>query len=391
MEFALPPTLERFREEVGRYLDSITTPELLAELEGPEGGHLGAPHTRAFIRRLGADGWLGIGWPKEYGGMGRGWWEQFIFFEELYARGLPFPVLECAAIGPTIMRVGTEEQRREFLPPILRGELVIAVGYTEPNAGTDLASLQTRAVREGDEYVINGQKIFTSNAGFADYIWLAARTDPDAPKHRGISIFMVDTRSPGFSAVPLEVWGGVRTYITYYDNVRVPASRLIGQENDGWRLIGMQLDFERIALSPVSMVERLLRELMEWACRTTYAGKPVADDPWVGDQLAQLAVEVEVAKMLAYRNVWLIERGEVPYVGASMAKVFTVDLQLKLAHIGIQVMDLYGQLTPASPDAPLRGRLERLYERVRILTFGGGTREIQLDIIGYKGLGLPRG
>ncbi|HLM17531.1 MAG TPA: acyl-CoA dehydrogenase family protein, partial [Acidimicrobiia bacterium] len=236
---------EQLRRELRAYYDKLLTPEVE---EGLARGHGIGPVNRQVVRQMGEDGWLGIGWPEEYGGQGRSAIEQFIFFDESMRAGAPVPMLTINTVGPTIMDFGTDEQKAEFLPRILKGEVHFCIGYTEPGAGTDLAALTTKAVRDGDEYIINGQKMFTSGAAYADYIWLAARTDPTVKKHKGISIFIVPTSSPGFSYRPLHTMPGVSTFYTFYDDVRVPATAIVGGENEGWRLITTQLNFERAAL-----------------------------------------------------------------------------------------------------------------------------------------------
>ncbi len=254
MDFALDDTQRSLVAEVRAYLADHITPELAEEVAGsPEGG---GPHWKAYIRQMGADGMLGMGWPTEYGGKGYGPVEQYLFYEEICRSGIPIPVVAVQTVAPAIMAVGTDEQKARYLPGILAGDIDFAIGYTEPEAGSDLAALRTRATRDGDEWVIDGQKVFTSGAHMADYIWLAARTDPDAPKHKGISVFIVDARSPGITITPQEVMGGFRTNTTFYDQVRVPADALVGELNQGWSYITTQLNYERLALATASPVER---------------------------------------------------------------------------------------------------------------------------------------
>src|SRR5438874_1777220 len=230
---------------------------------GPPGE--GSPVFRELVKQMGSDGWLGIGWPKEYGGQGRPVTDQFIFFDEVQRAGAPFPFVTINTVGPTIMRFGTEEQRAFYLSRILAGELNFAIGYTEPEAGTDLASLRTKAVIDGDEFVINGNKIFTSGANQADYIWLACRTDPEAPKHKGISLIIVPTDTKGFSWSPIVTVGGVMTTATYYDDLRVPVANRVGEENEGWRMITTQLNHERVGLAALGgLGRRLYEEVTDW-------------------------------------------------------------------------------------------------------------------------------
>src|SRR5437879_9612571 len=261
------PEQQALRDEVRRYFGQLLTPEVRARLAEGEPGEGGAAY-REVVARIGADGWLGVGWPKEYGGQGRPANDQFILFDEIQRAGAPFPFVTINTVGPTIMAFGSDEQKAFFLPRILRGEMHFAIGYTEPGAGTDLASLRTRAVRDGDEYVVNGNKVFTTGAHDADFIWLACRTDPDAPKHKGISILLVDTTLPGYKVTPIITVADGRTNATYFDDVRVPASMVVGGENNGWKLITTQLNHERVALSPPGHIERRAGEARRWAHQT---------------------------------------------------------------------------------------------------------------------------
>ncbi|MGH9080166.1 MAG: acyl-CoA dehydrogenase family protein, partial [Acidimicrobiales bacterium] len=243
MRLALTEAQSALQHELRSYFARLVT-----EIEGMKSEE---PSYTRYIRRMGEDGWLGIGWPREYGGLGRGPVDQMIFVEESHWAGVPLPLLTLNSIGPTLMRLGTEEQRSRWLPGILRGQLHFAVGYTEPSAGTDLASLQTGARRDGDEFVIRGEKLYTSAIQYAGYVWLAARTDQNAPKHKGLSVFVVPTDAPGFHWTPLRTTAGEFTSSTYYEDVRVPATNLIGRENQGWSIITNQLNHERVAICPV--------------------------------------------------------------------------------------------------------------------------------------------
>jgi len=393
MDFELTPEQQALQHEIYAYMDELVTPELEAELlRLPEGGpEEEAPEYTRCLHRLGDDGWLGVGWPKEYGGKDLGPIEQYIFFDAVYGHHLvPIPMLALNTVGPTIMRVGTPEQKERFLPPILRGRLNIGIGYTEPSAGSDLASLKTTAVRDGDHYVIKGQKVFTSLAHFCDYIWLAARTDPGAKKHRGISIFFVDTRSPGFTIDPMYCMGGFRTNITHYDDVRVPRDCLIGEENQGWYYINTQLAMERITLVPHSRARRMVDELVRWSREAMLDGAPVSEQPWVRAKLAEMARDAEVLRLFNYRVAWLIGQGQVPFAEASMVKVFGSELFQRLHGFGLQMMGMLGQLEPASGLAPLEGRVEREYLAKMLLTFGGGANEILRDLVALFGLNMPR-
>jgi alkylation response protein AidB-like acyl-CoA dehydrogenase len=379
---------QALREELRVYFARLVTPEYQAELAESEGG--GALYHRV-VRQLGADGWLGVGWPPEYGGQGRSPVEQFIFFDEASRAGVLLPTLTINAVAPTLMQHGTEEQKRRLLPTILRGECHFAIGYTEPSAGTDLASLRTRAVRDGGGWIINGTKVFTSQAEYADYIWLAARTDPNAPKHKGISIFMVSTRLPGYKITPIWTMGGVRTNATYYEDVRVPADALVGEENGGWWLITMQLNHERVALMSVGFVARIFEDVRRWAQETRLAdGRRVIDQPWVQVHLARVYAKLEVLKLLNWQQACSMAKGTLNYAEASAVKVFGSEFYVEAYQLLLEVMGQAGTLRAGSPGVVLKGRVERMYRATLILTFGGGTNEVQRDIIAMAGLAMPR-
>jgi 3-oxocholest-4-en-26-oyl-CoA dehydrogenase alpha subunit len=360
---------------------------LVAEVEGSD--LRGSPYTH-YIRRMGADGWLGIGWPVEYGGQARGAIDQMIFVEESHWAGVPLPLLTLNSVGPTLMALGTAEQKQRILPGILRGEVHFSIGYTEPSAGTDLASLQTRAVRDGDEYVINGQKIYTSAIQYADYVWLAVRTDPDVPKHKGLSVFIVPVDSPGFSWVPLATIAGDITSSTFYEDVRVPAENLVGAENQGWKLITNQLNHERVAICPASGLLRSLAEVRRWAQNHQLRdGRRLIDHEWVQMTLAKVHAKVEVLKLFNWKVAWASDKGLNP-ADASATKVYGTELALEVYRQLLEVVGQAGYLVEGSPGAVLRGRLERQSRTQTIFTFGGGTNEIQRDIIAMIGLGMPR-
>jgi 3-oxocholest-4-en-26-oyl-CoA dehydrogenase alpha subunit len=382
------PDEKKLKAELRAYFEELVTPELLDEIAGSDGG--GPLYTRA-LRRMGQDGWLGIGWPVEVGGRGRPAIEQYIFFDEVQRAGFPIPFLTLCTVGPTLIKYGTDEQRARMLPAILRGELHFAIGYTEPSAGTDLASLTTRAVRDGETYVVTGQKVFTSLAEYADYVWLAVRTDADAPKHKGISILMVDTKLPGFSLTPIRTLGGNRTNATYYDAVRVPVSMRVGRENEGWRLITTQLNHERVALMTPGPVARFIDETLAWARRARRPdGTRVIDEPWVQRNLARARASIEVLELLAWRQAWNIDRGVLDPAEASTVKVFGSERFVAIYQLLLEVLGQPGYLAKGSPGAVLRGRIETYYRTTLVLTFGGGVNEVQRDIIATAGLAMPR-
>ena len=395
MHVDLTPEQRALQRELRDYFADLMTPELQHEIAGSEGG---GPLYRKTLKKMGADGWLGIGWPKQYGGQGRTPIEQMIFADEVQRVGFPLPFLTLNTVGPTLMHFGSDELRQDFLPRILRGECHFSIGYSEPGAGTDLASLKTRAVRDGDpskpadqqDWLINGQKVFTSLADFADYIWLAARTDPSAPKHRGISMFVVPTRSPGFKLTPTWTMGGVRTNTTYYENVRVPHRNLVGGENQGWSLITSQLNHERVSLTPYGPSQRMFEEVRTWAKETRLAdGRRVIDQGWVRDSLAWVYAKLEALRLMQWKLAWSMTRGRLSPADASAVKVYATELYVQAYRRLMEILGPAGALTADSPGAAARGRLERMYRATLILTFGGGTNEVQRDIIAMAGLGLP--
>jgi len=348
-----------------------------------------APYLR-YIRHMGGDGWLGLGWPPEYGGQGRGPVDQMIFVEESHWAGVPLPLLTLNSVGPTIMALGTDEQKRRILPGILRGETHFSIGYTEPSAGTDLASLRTRAERDGDEYVINGEKIFTSAIQYADYVWLAARTDPEAPNHKALSVFIVPVDTPGFHWTPLPTIAGDITSSTFYEDVRVPAANLVGAENEGWKIITNQLNHERVAICPASGLLRSLADVRRFAQDHKLAdGRTVIDQEWVRVTLARVHAKVEVLKLLNWKVAGSGGKGLNP-ADASVTKVYGTEVALEVYRLLTEVIGQAGYLTAESPGAVLQGRLERQSRSQTIFTFGGGTNEIQRDIIAMIGLGMPR-
>jgi 3-oxocholest-4-en-26-oyl-CoA dehydrogenase alpha subunit len=371
------------RAELRAYFADLLTDEVRHALDSEgEGGEV----FRSLVRRMGKDGWLGIGWPKEYGGQGRPTSDQFIFFTEVQRARAPFPFVTLNTVGPTIMRYGTEEQKSFFLSGILAGEINFAIGYTEPGAGTDLASLRTRAVLDGDEWTINGNKIFTSGADQADYIWLASRTDPDAPKHKGISIFLVPTSSPGFSCTPLVTVGGVATTASYYDNVRVPRSALIGDLNEGWRLITGQLNHERVGLAAVgALAQRLWTETAAWV-----VDHGSADVGWVQADLARTYALLQAQKLLNWRMTAAVAADTLGPADSSAVKVFGTESTVEIYRRLLGVVGAAGYMSPGSPGAALHGELERAGRQAQINTFGGGVNEVQREILAMAGLGMKR-
>ncbi|MAI26444.1 MAG: acyl-CoA dehydrogenase [Spirochaeta sp.] len=388
MHIAYTPEQESLREELRAYYDKLLTPEVRAAIHE---GHGTGEAMRATVRQIGADGWLGIGWPKEYGGQGRSEMEQFIFFDESMRAGAPVPMLTINTVGPTLYRNGTEEQKEFFLPRILRGEIHFCIGYTEPNAGTDLASLSTRADRDGDDYIINGQKVYTSLASDADYIWLATRTDQTASKHGGISIFVVDMKTPGVKATPMSLLSDHNICTTFYDNVRVPATNLVGGENRGWKLITSQLNHERVTICSPGMLENAYDQILAWARETRRPdGTRIIDQEWVQTNLAQVHAGLHFLRLINWKVAWASTQGNLDVADASSVKVFGTEFYLEAFRLLMEVMGERAYLQRGSPGAIVQGYAESLYRSLLILTFGGGTNEVQRDLIGLFGLGLPR-
>ncbi|GAA1314064.1 acyl-CoA dehydrogenase family protein [Streptomyces sanglieri] len=360
---------------------------------------------RRVLRRIGADGMLGLGWPVEYGGQGRGADEQFVFFDEAYRAGAPVSMVTLNTVGPTLMKYGTDEQKAYFLPRILSGELVFAIGYSEPEAGTDLASMRTRAVRDredaagpdgagdGGHWVIDGQKIFTSNAQNADWIWLACRTDPEAPKHQGISIILVPTDSPGFSWTPIETVGGLTTTATYYDGIRVPATNLVGPENGGWGLITNQLNHERVALAAIGMQAEDFYGAALAHARTPdpVTGRRPADEPWVRGRLAEAYARLAATRLLNWRLVGEVGAGSPAPGEASGVKFAGTESAVEVYRMCQEITGEAGMVRGGSPGAFGDGELERMNRAAQINTFGGGVSEVQREIVATMRLGMKRG
>ena len=379
------------RKELREYFAALLTPEVRAQL-GRAGE--GSPKFRSVVRQMGADGWLGLGWPTEYGGQGRDAIDQFILFDEVQRAGAPFPFVTVNTVGPTIMAFGTPEQKERYLPGVLAGEVNFAIGYTEPEAGTDLASLRTRASRDGDEWRINGNKVFTSGANQADYVWLACRTDPDAPKHQGISIIIVPTSSPGFKCTPIVTVGSVVTQASFYDDVRVPVENVVGEVNSGWRLITNQLNHERVGLAALGgLTHRLYDDVVAW-CTATDAGdgtgRRMVDVPWVQMDLARAHALLEAMKLLNWRMAAAVAANTLGPSDASAAKVYGVETQIECYRLFLGILGAVGYLPEGSPGAVLHGEVERAARAAQINTFGGGVVEVLREIVATAGLGMAR-
>jgi alkylation response protein AidB-like acyl-CoA dehydrogenase len=388
MRIAYTPDQERLRLELRGYFGELMTPEVRAALAGGDDDLGDGQAYRSIVRQLGRDGWLALSWPEEFGGRGGSALDQLIFTDEAATARVPVPFLTINTVGPTIMRFGTPAQKEFYLPKIAAGEIHFSIGYSEPEAGTDLASLRTTAVRDGQEYVINGQKMWTSLIQYADYVWLACRTDPAADRHKGLSIIIVPVTAAGFSWTPVPTVAGVVTSATYYSGVRVPLSSLVGEENQGWPLITNQLNHERVALTSAAPVMAALADVRDWAASVRQAdGRRVIDAEWAQLNLARVHAKAEFLKLLNWRVA--SAGGVLGRADASATKVFGTEFAVEAYRLLMEVLGARGVVRSGSPGEILAGRIERAHRAALILTFGGGTNEVQRDIIAAAALGLP--
>lgn len=390
MRISYTPEQEELRRELRAYFSKLMTPERSEALLAVGGEYGTGDAYRETVAQMGRDGWLALGWPKEYGGQARSTMDQLIFTDEAAIAGAPVPFLTINSVAPTIMAFGTEEQKKFFLPKIASGDLHFAIGYSEPGAGTDLANLRTAAVRDGDDYVVNGQKMWTSLIQYADYVWLAVRTNNEAKKHRGISVLIVPTDAEGFSWTPVHTMAGASTSATYYQDVRVPVGNRVGEENGGWKLVTNQLNHERVALVSAQPIFTALSQVREWAQNTKDGrGSRLVDSEWVQLNLARVHAKAEYLKLINWELASAEE--EAPSAAdASAAKVFGTELATEAYRLLMEILGPSATLRQESHGALLRGRVERMHRSSLILTFGGGTNEVQRDIIGMAALGLPR-
>ena len=378
---------KELRKEFRAYFSNLIKPEHREELRSAESGDL----YKTLIRQQGLDGMLAVGWPEQYGGRGLTESEQLIRYEEALLAGAPTPFVTLNTVGPSIISKGTDEQKKRFLPGIASGELHFSIGYTEPGAGTDLAALTTSAVKQGGHYLVNGNKVYTSGAEGADYVWLAARTNPDVPKHKGISILVMDTKDPGFSYGPIHTMGGVRTNVTYYTDVKVPADMIIGEENGGWRLITEQLNHERVGLAAWGIQGwKIFRAALEWARNTKNAdGQRVIDDPLAQRNLAEVYAHLEAMRVMNARMSWQLDQQKMDPVFPSAIKVYSTEIMLEICRILMDVVGPHALIAAGSEGAVLHGDLEHEYRRATISTFGGGVVEVLRGLVATHGLGMP--
>ena len=390
MKIELTKNQKKLKDELKEYFSSLLNKELLSEMSDPQFFEGGGPEFKKALKIMGQDGWIGLSWPKEFGGKEFTPIEQYIFVEEIMRTGFPFPFLTTESVGPMIAQYGSDWAKETIAKSILRGETIFAIGYSEPNAGTDLASLKTQALPDKEGFKINGQKIWTSLANYADYIWLAARTNNDVKKHKGISMFIVPTDDDGFSYTPIQTLGDVTTNMTYYDDIYVSKDNLVGELNSGWNLITSQLNLERLALVNHGPVDELYHQLLSLAKSTKVDSTNVLSDiDWVKSNFAKIYSGLETLKLICWKQVWGMENNVLSMTDASLAKIYGSEYFIEAYRM---MMEIFGELSIIRDDSLsiLNSRLERMYRTASILTFGGGTNEVQRDIISMAGLLMPR-
>ena len=390
MKIELTKNQQKLKDELKEYFSALLNKELLSEMSDPRFFEGGGPEFKKALKIMGQDGWIGLSWPKEFGGKEFTPIEQYIFVEEIMRTGFPFPFLTTESVGPMIAQYGSDWAKETIAKSILRGETIFAIGYSEPNAGTDLASLKTQALPDKEGFKINGQKIWTSLANYADYIWLAARTNNEVKKHKGISMFIVPTDDDGFSYTPIQTLGDVTTNMTYYDDIYVSKDNLVGELNSGWNLITSQLNLERLALVNHGPVDELYHQLLSLAKSTKVDSINVLSDiDWVKSNFAKIYSGLETLKLICWKQVWGMENNVLSMTDASLAKIYGSEYFIEAYRM---MMEIFGELSIIRDDSLsiLNSRLERMYRTASILTFGGGTNEVQRDIISMAGLLMPR-
>jgi 3-oxocholest-4-en-26-oyl-CoA dehydrogenase alpha subunit len=387
VEFGFTQDEENILKEVKKFIESESTPELIAEtlaIGGCYGGELG----RKFIKKFAANGWLTSNWPIEYGGLGASAVANFAIREEMAYARVPLAFVAAHMAGPTIMHFGSEEMKQKWLLPIARGEVEFALGYTETQAGSDLSLIQIRAEDKGDHFIVNGQKMFNTHAHVADFHWLAACTDPQAKRYRGVSLLIVDLKSPGITVRPMITMAGWRTNEVFYDDVVVPKENMVGEINQGFYYTMAALDYER--MFPLGSYYRLFDDIVKYVRETKLNGHPLSQNPIIRNRLAELKIEIEASKLLYYRLAHMLDKGEIPNYQTSMQKTFATELGQRITKTGMDILGLYGQLRKGDRWAKLAGEVEFYYRWSVVDTIYAGTSEIQRNIIAIRGLNLPR-
>lgn len=374
----------QLRQELRSYFASLL-PDDERRLAGSQGAS--GPRFREIVRMLGRDGWLGVGWPTEYGGRGMSDHEQFIFYDEVQRAGVPFPLVTVNTVGPMLMKFGTEEQKQKYLPGMLRGEIIFAIGYTEPSAGTDLAAVSTKAVADGDNWIINGSKVFTTGGDTSDYVWLACRTDPDVRKHEGISIFIVPCSDPGFSVTPINTVSGLNTTSTFYQDIVATKADLVGELNGGWGLITSQLNHERLALAAlggrsIQLYETALAHAQE---------NGTIEQPWVRREFARLYARLEAMRLLNWQLVDAVAEDRLTGAAAGAAKVYGTETHIEVQRTLSRILGPEATIRPNEPFDVMHGEVEQLSRQGIVNTFGGGVNDVLRDMVATGVLGLPRG
>ncbi|MDY6967981.1 MAG: acyl-CoA dehydrogenase family protein [Spirochaetota bacterium] len=387
MNFDFTKEEKELLEEVITFIKKESTPEMLKETDDM-GDIYGGPEGRKIIQKMAAKGWLTPTWPKEYGGIDASEVVSYMIREEMGYQGLPFGFIAAHMAGPTILRFGSDEMKKKWLPPIARGEYEFALGYTEPQAGSDLSALMMKVEDKGDHLLLNGNKIFNTSCHLADYHWLAARTNPEGPRHKGVSMMIVDLKTPGITISPMITMAGWQTNEVVYEDVKVPKENVVGEVNKGFYYLMAALDFER--MFPLGRYRRLFDNLIDYTKETIVNGKPLSKDPIIRQKMAQLATEIEVTRLLYYQLADILDRGGIPNYQSSMEKTFATETAQRITNIGMDILGLYGQLNEGSKWAKLAGKMERSYRTSIVETIYAGTSEIQRNIIAQRGLGLPR-
>ncbi len=390
MNFEFSEEQEKFRKDVSEFLDKEVKEGVIEESESGKGY---GPHSWELMRKLGAKRWLAPSFPLEYGGLGLSHIYRYIVLEELDYRNALIVIHGVGSFGidmagPIILRYGSDDLKREFLPRIATGEIEFALGYTEPDAGSDLSRIAIHAVEDGDDFIITGQKTFNTACHYAQYHWLAAKTDPDTPPNKGISMFIVDLKTPGITINPLLEITDIRTNEVFYNEVRVPKRYMVGEKNHGWYYMVSALDLERIIT--IGNLEHIFEKLIAYAKNTMKNGAPLSKDPLVRQKLADIAIEINVGRNLIRRVVWLQDKGTIPNYEASILKLFVTELHQRIAQAGLEILGLYGQLRKGSKYSVLEGMAERRFRGSFFMTIGGGTSEVMRNIIALRGLRLPR-